>query len=199
MQAFITEDDFLKVEPVVKNKAYTINVKMDESAIFESVSMAISGLRNDIKVLSWTAFAGLVTSMTDSFNIIRVILNVVNVLVAGFTIFIVTYIDVSSKRRQIGIQRAIGITPLSITMNYLIRGVVYSVVGLFLAIVIFINVVVPLEARYPFHFPLGDVYLELARSDIIQAGIVLVSVSIVSSFIPVFRALQIRILDAIWG
>jgi putative ABC transport system permease protein len=199
MQAFITDEDFLKIYPQVRNQAYSLNIKLEPNANSDYVSETIGGLRGNLKVLGWTSFAGMVQSMTDSFNIIRVILNVVNVLVAGFTIFIVTYIDVSSKRRQIGIQRAIGITPVSITLNYLMRGVFYSIIGLVLAILLFMNVVMPLEAQHPFHFPLGDVYLALAQNDIVLAGIVLVGVSIVSSLIPVIGVLRIRILDAIWG
>jgi putative ABC transport system permease protein len=198
-QAFITGEDLLKVNPQVRNQAYSINIRLEKDAISDDLAETIGGFRSNIKVLDWTSFAGLVQSMTGSFDVIRVILNVVNVLVAGFTIFIVTYIDVSSKKRQIGIQRAIGITPVSITVNYLLRGIFYAIIGLILAILLFIYLVMPLEAQHPFHFPLGDVYLALATNDIVLAGIVLVSVSIVSSLIPVIGVLRIRILDAIWG
>jgi ABC-type antimicrobial peptide transport system permease subunit len=95
--------------------------------------------------------------MTDSFNVINAILNAVNLLIAGIMVFIVTYIDVANRRRQIGIQRAIGITPGSITLSYLFRAIFYSGVGVILADLLFAYLVTPLEARYPFHFPFDDV------------------------------------------
>jgi putative ABC transport system permease protein len=137
--------------------------------------------------------------MTDSFNVINTILNVVNLLVAAITVFIVTYIDVTNRRRQIGIQRAIGITQGSITLAYLLRAVFYAIVASILASLVFLYVVVPIEARYPFHFPFGDVYLVTGFSSLTRAVLILLCAAVVAAFVPVWMALRIKILDAIWA
>jgi putative ABC transport system permease protein len=128
-----------------------------------------------------------------------VILNVVNLLIAGITVFIVTYIDVANRRRQIGVQRAIGITPWSIILSYLIRAMFYAVTAIVLAIVLFIFVVSPLEVMYPFYFPFGAVYLVIGLSNIIRMIAIVLSVSLAASFLPVRGVMRMKIMEAIWG
>ena len=117
--------------------------------------------------------------MTDSFNVINTILNVVNLLVAGITVLIVTYIDVTNRRRQIGIQRAIGITQGSIALAYLLRAVFYAIVASILASLAFLYVVIPIEARYPFRFPFGDVYLVTGFPYLTRAVFILLCAAVV--------------------
>ena len=138
-------------------------------------------------------------SMTDSFHAIDTILNVVNLLVAGITVFVVTYIDVTNRRRQIGIQRAIGIMPGCITLAYLLRALFYAAVASVLASLMFLRVVLPVEARYPFHFPFGDVYLLVGFLDLARAFFILLCATMIAAFLPVWVALRMKILDAIWG
>src|SRR4030066_401702 len=122
-----------------------------------------------------------------SMNQIIVILQIVALIVAAITIFIVTYVDLSNKRRQIGIERAIGITPSAIVLSYIFRAGVYALVGILAAALIFIYVVVPLEARHPFHFPFGDVFLPVNISYLIRSALILCGVAVVSAFVPSFN------------
>ncbi len=199
LQAFISEAEFESVNPIVKGSAGSIRVKTAGESNISRLSAKVLEARPGFRVSPWEDYAGIMRSMTDSFNVINAILNVVNVLVAGITVFIVTYIDVTNRRRQIGIQRAIGITPSSIVMTYVIRAVFYSIVAIAIAGVAFLYLIVPLESRYPFRFPFGPVYLVFGLHNLTRAGTILLSASLVASFIPAWMSLRIRIMDAIWG
>ena len=159
----------------------------------------IASLRSDLDFQTWDETAGLVESMTESFVLINQILNVVNYLIAGITVFIVTYVDVINRRRQIGIQRAIGIKSRSITISYLIRALFYAIVGLIIGILAFKYIIIPIEARHPFEFPFGPAYLTTKPAYTARMAFVLLVVSLVAAFIPVWRVMRIKILDAIWG
>lgn len=154
---------------------------------------------SDVDFQTWQENAGIVNSMTTSFQLINSILDVVNALVAGITIFIVTYVDVINKRRQIGIQRAIGIKNHAIILSYLLRALCYVIVGLIAARLLFRFVIVPFEASHPFYFPFGAVYLALEIPLLIRTSLMLLVVSIVAALIPVLLITRIKILDAIWG
>ena len=147
----------------------------------------------------WEDYAGIVSSMTNSFSLINTILDIVNLLIAATTIFIVTYIDVANRKRQIGIQRAIGITPAAITLAYLMRVMFYAIVAAALAGLIFTNALVPVEAQHPFHFPLGDVYLITTHAGMMRTVLVLLGTAVIAGSMPVRAVLRIKILDAIWG
>jgi putative ABC transport system permease protein len=199
LQAFVSENDFQTVAPLLANNASSIYVKTIEDADTDVMISQILNMADGIKVTTWEDHAGLVHSMTASFKIIEVIMNGVNLLVAGITIFIITYIDVAHRRRQIGIQRAIGITPAAITMSYVIRAIFYAIVALALAMLIYKFGIIPLEARYPFHFPFGDVFLRIIPFVLIRTALLLFVVSIISALLPVHGAMRTKIIDAIWG
>jgi putative ABC transport system permease protein len=199
IQAFVSEAEFETVSPLFANKASSIRVKIGDETDAATIVEQIRQIGDDLRILTWEDYAGIVRSMTDSFNVINAILNVVNLLVAGITVFIVTYIDVTSRRRQIGIQRAIGISQSSITLTYLLRAVFYAIVASISASLAFLYIVIPVEARYPFHFPFGNVYLATGFSYLTRAAFILLCAAVVAAFLPVWMALRIKILDAIWG
>ena len=199
LQAFITETEFESIVPAAKNHAASIHVKTSDNINMQPVIDQIKNLDNAFKILTWQDYAGIMRSMTDSFNAIKTILNIVNILVAGFTVFILNYIDVTTRRRQIGIQRAIGITSSSVTISYLVRAAFLSMLGTGLAALLFVKAVMPLEARYPFHFPFGAVFLNAGSADLIRMTLIVLGVSLVAAFIPVRAVTRMRIMDAIWG
>ena len=199
LQAFVTELEFNSVMPNMYDKASSIRVKLEEGADPKMAIERIASLRDGLDFQTWEETAGLVESMTESFILINQILNVVNYLVAGITVFIVTYVDVVNRRRQIGIQRAIGIKSHSITVSYLIRALFYAIVGLIIGILLFKYVVIPVEARHPFEFPFGPAYITTQPSYTARMAFILLVVSLTAAFMPVWRVMRIKILDAIWG
>ena len=199
IQAFVTDLEFNSVMPNMNNKASSIRVKLEEGVAPELIIERIASLRDGLAFQTWDETAGLLESMTESFVLINQILNVVNYLIAGITVFIVTYVDVVNRRRQIGIQRAIGIKSHSITISYLIRALFYAIVGLIIGILAFKYLIIPLEARHPFEFPFGPAYLTTKPAYTARMAFVLLTVSLVAAFIPVWRMMRIKILDAIWG
>jgi ABC-type lipoprotein release transport system permease subunit len=199
IRTFITEKEFNSLNPLMADKSSSIHVKTKENTELEPIIAQIAGLREGLKFQTWEDIAGVLRSMTVSMKQIIVILQIVALIVAAITIFIVTYVDLANKRRQIGIERAIGITPSAIVLSYVLRAVVYAIVGILAAALIFIYVVVPLEARHPFHFPFGDVLLPVNISYLIRSALILCGVAIVSAFIPSFNTIRVKIIDAIWS
>jgi putative ABC transport system permease protein len=199
LQALVSEREFESVNPAARGKAQSIRVKTSGKPAIDGVREAIIAIRPGLRVFPWEDYAGIMRSMTDSFNVINTILNVVNILVAGITVFIVTYIDVTNRRKQIGIQRAIGITPSSLVLAYLLRVAFYAVMAIGIAWLGFVFVIMPVEARFPFHFPFGPVYLAFGSHSLLRASVILMSSAIVAALIPVWMSLRVRILDAIWG
>ena len=198
-EAFVSQAEMQSVNPATTNSADTIYVKVKNDTDIPGIMEKVNAIESGLKVLNWKDYAGIVRSLTDSFNIINVIMNVVNSLIAGITVFIVTYIDVANRRRQIGVQRAIGITPWSITLSYLMQAIFYALAAIMLAILLYFFIVSPVEARYPFYFPFGAVYFVIGASNIFLMTAIVLSVSLAASFLPVRGMMRMKIMDAIWG
>ena len=199
IQAFITDLEYQCIVPIAKDRATSIRVKLDGNVDPSVVIASISNLQDGLKFKTWVETAGIIKSMADSFQAIKQILDIVNILVAGITVFIVTYVDVVNRRRQIGIQRAIGIKSYAITMSYIIRAFFYAILGIIAGIIFYRYVLIPFENQHPFTFPIGPAYLSMEPYLVARTIVILVLVSLFASFIPVWRVMRKSILDAIWG
>jgi len=199
IRAFITEKEYNSMNPLMNGKASSLHVKTEDGVDLESVIAKIGAVRDGLKFQTWEDAEGMLRSMTDSFKQIIQILRAIALIVAAITIFIVTYVDLVNKRRQIGIERAIGITGASIVLSYIFRAIFYAVLGILLAALIFVYVVVPLEAHRPFHFPFGDIFLPVNIGYLIISAAILFVVASVSAFAPAWQTIRTKIIDAIWG
>lgn len=199
IRAYITETDY---HTVVRSQpwdtAMTVHVKLEDGADRAAVIGQVMSARPGLKYQTWEDALGVLKSMTSSFDQIITILRGTALVVAAITIFIVTYVDLVNRKRQIGIERAIGITAPAIVLAYVIRAVFYAAVGIAAAVLIFIYAMVPIEARYPFHFSFGDVSLAVDGMMLVSSALILSAVAIVSAFVPAYQTIRTKIVDAIW-
>ncbi len=190
--------EFDEMAPLQSDTATKIHIKSNTDDTVHLVG-EIGSLQENIKVFTWEETAGFLKDLTSTFTVVLYILKFIAILVAAITIFIVTYVDLTNKRKLIGIQRAIGISAEAIMLLYIFRSILYSIIGLILSISIYIYILVPLQKNYPFDFPIGEVYFYVDMGYIYQILIAIVVVSILSSIIPTLQILRIKIFDAIWS
>lgn len=201
IRAYVTQDDYRTTVPdQPPDSATAVYVKLDKGAdrskVVDEVLSIAPGM---VKYQTWEDALGALKSMTRSLEQILTILRTAALIVAGITVFIVTYVDLVNKRRQIGIERAIGITSASIVLSYIIRAIIYAAFGILAAALIFRYMVVPIEAQHPFHFPFGNVVLAVDVPELVSSASVLCAVAIVSAFIPAYQTIRTKIIDAIWS
>ncbi|HWR70587.1 MAG TPA: FtsX-like permease family protein, partial [Dehalococcoidia bacterium] len=204
IRAYITQTQYNTMIPAMQDTATGIYVKLNRGADRDSVintteQLGLVFFRQPLKFQTWEDALGVLKSMTKTLDQIITILRTTALVVAAITIFIVTYVDLVNKRRQIGIERAIGITSASIVASYVIRAVIYAAFGILAAALIFRYVVVPIEAEHPFHFPFGDVMLAVDVSTLVSSAFILCGVAVVSAFIPAYQTVRTKIIDAIWS
>jgi putative ABC transport system permease protein len=199
MKAYVTTTAADQLLPRQQDTADTVYVKTAPGASSAKVADEIRKFSPDLNVLEFTSLEGTIHDQTAGFTLVSNILGLVSALVAAITIFIVTYIDLVNRRKQIGIERAIGIRGGAIVASYCLKAVVYSVVGIGLGILVFKGVLVPFVASHPFHFPNGPVTLAPSSHEIRRDALILVVVGMIGALLPAWRSMRIRILDAIWG
>lgn len=199
MRAFITQKEIAQILPPLQNKANYIIIKTkktgDESEVISQLKDA--GIQGNFH--NWEDSAGMIKSITKSFASVDFLLTTVAIIIAAVTIFIVIYVDVSNKKRQIGILRAIGIRPYLICTAYVLQTVIYSFLGVLLGVVIFFAAIVPYFKAYPFHLPIADVVLVVNSFDFIIRTETIIWVAIFAGLIPAIMVTRIKILDAILG
>jgi len=197
--AFITEKEMESVLGV-SNRASEIIVKISETGREEEYidEFRKIGLgKNDIK--TWSELMGFTSSVSKSFGMISIILGIIGTIVAGVTIFIVIFVSVVNKRRQIGILKAIGMKEWIIVLSFVIQALFYAVVGIGLGYLVMIYLVSPFFISHPLNFPVGWVSLDITRTNLIISIASLVIASLIGGFIPAWKGAKESILEAIWG
>lgn len=152
-----------------------------------------------VAVHNWRDSAGYMNSISGSFVVIDAIMLVVGVFIAAVTIFIVIYVDVINKRRQIGIQRALGVKPRIIVFSYVLMSLFYAACGILLGLAVFFAGLVPYFAAHPFSLPIADVTLDISAPQLVLRVYIILMVAIVSGVIPSIMASRMKMLDAILG
>ena len=198
-QAFISNATLDAMQPSYGGVATTVIVKTDKKG---DENQVIKGLRKALpggQFITWKAASGLMKSVTSSFLTINALLTTVGFIIAAVVIFIIIYVDISNKRRQIGIFRAIGIKSYLVGSTYILQSTIYSMVGVAIGSAIFFAIIIPYFKLHPFKIPLGDVSLYVDYVDFLWRAIVVVVVSILAGMLPAILATRKPILDEIAG
>jgi putative ABC transport system permease protein len=198
-QAFISNATLDAMQPSYGDVATTVIVKTDKKG---DENQVIKGLRKALpggQFITWKAASGLMKSVTSSFLTINALLTTVGFIIAAVVIFIIIYVDISNKRRQIGIFRAIGIKSYLVGSTYILQSTIYSMVGVAIGSAIFFAIIIPYFKLHPFKIPLGDVSLYVDYVDFLWRAIVVIVVSILAGMLPAILATRKPILDEIAG
>lgn len=197
--AYITMNEAAKLLPASAGRATAVYVSTDPGTSESQEVSRLSRLRSGMKFLTSADLGTTVADQTATFRLISNILKGVSLLMAAVTIFTITYIDLVSKRRQIGIERAIGIRSSPIVASYVLKAWAYALAGVGTGFLLFRYAVTPLVQAHPFHFPNGPVTLATTWHEMSLDLAILIIVATLAALAPAIRSVQMRILDAIWG
>jgi len=159
----------------------------------------IQALDGNLKVRTWNDYSGPMGGISESFGLITLIISIIGVIVAAITIFILIYINVVNKKRQIGILKAIGIKQNIIICSYVFQALFYIVPGVLLGLLIIFYVLAPFFVRYPLQLPIGDSGLAIDGMNVFYAAFSLFTAALVAGFVPSWQVAKEEILKAIWG
>jgi len=185
--------------PSLEDKANTVVVKINDPKNEQNIISQIKTKDINGQIYTWREVAGLMKSVSESFTSINILMTFVGMVIAAVTVFIVVYVDIVNKRKQIGILRAIGIKPYIIVFSYVILSAIYSVIGVLIGTAIFYLVLVPYFNIHPFSLPICDAVLVLNTTDYIVRAEAIMWVSVISGLIPSAIIIKTKMLDAILG
>jgi putative ABC transport system permease protein len=155
------------------------------------------GIRENIR--TWHEFAGILRLIENTLGLVRNIMNAIGLLIAFVIIFVVIYVNIVNKKRQIGVQKAIGIEQNVIVASFVLQAMLYAGTGIILGYAFVRFGLVPYTVSHPIQVPLGDLSLKLDDAEAVNRAVLLFLASIVGSVIPAYKLAQKDLLDLIWG
>ena len=198
-EVYITNRKLISIYPELDNQASEIAIRLPKRGFEKQYKeQLISLLSVRDKISDWTQKTDRIEQFTGSLILVNQVTYVMGILTAIATIYIIIYIDVIHKRKQIGILKSIGITKNVITLSFVIQSVLYGVIGVFLGLIV-IYILQSYIAVHPLKMPIGPIVMMVNISDLAQSGIILILSSTVAGFLPAYNASKDNIVDAIVG
>ena len=199
--AFVTKAEMISVmgRTVYDDRASQILVRTAQDVTESRIIREINSLGIDAEVRSWSEYGGAMGGIVSSFDVVASLIGTIGLVVAGIVMFIVIYINVINKRRQIGILRAIGIKRDIIVGSYLTQAIFYAVLGIVFGGLIFGYGILPYFEHYPLDLALGQVSLAVRALTISSAVLGMLVAAVLAGLIPVLSITRQRIIQAIWG
>lgn len=197
---YISRALWQKISGEANSTAATMIIVRAANGKDNEVKKALENLKyTDVRIHDWRDAASYMDTISGSFISLDAIMLLVGVIIAAVTIFIVIYVDIINKRRQIGIQRAIGVKPRVIVFSYILLSLFYAVCGVAAGLAIFFGGLVPFFLAHPFRLPIADVTLYVSPPQLVFRAEIVLVVAIISGAIPAIMASRMKMLDAILG
>lgn len=199
--AFVTGKEMSSVygSAVTADSASQILIRTGNGVDESQIIADLKTLNIDGQIRSWEEYGGGVGGIVSSFGAITSIIGGIGLIVAGVVMFIVIYINVSHRRRQIGILRAIGINRGVVMLSYLLQALLYAILGIIFGGLLLGYGIKPWFDSHPIDLPVGLITLMVDSSSITQSILWLFVAAILAGLIPVLHITSESIIKSIWG
>lgn len=137
--------------------------------------------------------------ITNTFNLLGTIISSIGLAVAAITVFIVIFINAITRRKYIGIMKAIGVNGKTLELSYIIQSLVYAIIGSAVGLILVYAVLVPYVDANPINFPFSDgILVAPVGATSIRVGILII-VTALAGYIPSRIIIRKNTLNSILG
>ena len=193
LRSIIGRDDFNVDEIAVR-------LSSEEYADSTKAALIANGFDDVAKVQTFVdAQPKFLQDIKDTFAMLGSIIGSISLVVAAITIFIVIFINAITRRKQIGIMKAIGIQGKAIELSYVMQSLFYAVIGSGLGLILLYFVLIPFIAANPINFPFSDGILVAPALGTAVRLALLIVVTAIAGYIPAKIIVGKNTLDSILG
>lgn len=194
----ISFDQYQLIFNSTEDIASNILIALPQRGLEESYTERIIDLGVSEQINKWQTKMGAVNQFVGSLQITNQITGTIGLLTAFATIYIIIFINVTNKRKQIGILKAVGIKKQIILGSYVLQSLAYGITGVIIGNII-MKLLLLLLSIHPLSMPIGPVIPILTTERLMTTSATLILASIVAGFFPSRKAADENILDAIFG
>jgi len=191
----VTADDLNTVLGTTKEASEIIIRLTKRSYTLPAVQILKRIGLSDYQIFTWYEKLAFGRKINRSFEMIGFMLRVIGSLVAGLVIFIVIFVDIVNRRRQIGILKAIGIPEQAIKYSYVFQGIFHAFWGVVFGFLVMKLGIITYFRYHPIDFPMGDMVPVIKRSALKVSVILFLIAGLIGSIIPASREVHKKILE----
>ncbi|WP_135612508.1 ABC transporter permease [Methanococcoides sp. AM1] len=182
------------------SKATTVVVRIDEQGTEEQMKNKIRDAGVNEKVFTWADKSEtLIKQAMQSMGAIDVMSKFVSLIVGAALILIIIYINILNRKKEIGILKAVGITPRSIVLSYAFLSMFYVSLGIIAGLVLYFSLMLYFQANPVVFYETMEIRPVIDPMLLIQSIITMLTLSVIAGTLPAWSVSKESILKAIWG
>lgn len=182
-----------------QERASTVIIKIENLGDEASIKEELVNLGIKEEIYTWQEkIQDIIRDLVKSFGLLTILSEIVSLIIAIFVIFIILYINTLHRKKQIGILKAIGITPLSIIFSYIMMSLFYIISGLIFGTILLGLILLYLQYNPIIFYETISLTPKLDIAVAIRSIISLLLTSIIAGFIPAWMVVRQDILNSIW-
>lgn len=202
IRIFMNERELRSMAGITSGDVNEVAVRLRPGADADAAKRYLvgAGLGEFAKVRTFReAIPEFLEQIQATFGLLGNLIGAVGLAVAAITIFIVVFVSAVTRRKQIGIMKAIGVTPRSIIVAYVTQALAYSVAGIALAAAFIFGFLVPFVNAHPIDFPFSDGILVATPAGSAARAAALLLATVVAGILPAWLIVRQNTLDVILG
>ncbi|MBU4077314.1 MAG: FtsX-like permease family protein [Euryarchaeota archaeon] len=181
-----------------KATSVVIRVKNSDDSANVKKKIIAAGIKEQVFTNNEKSDAILRQAM-QSIGAIDIISRFVSLVVGAALILIIIYINVLNRKKEIGILKAVGITPGSIVLSYAFLSMFYVLLGIFVGLILYFALMLYFQANPFTMYETIKIRPEIDYLFVIQNIFTMLVLSVIAGILPAWMVSKESILKAIWG
>lgn len=183
------------------NRASQITIRLNDPSLAENLAKRIIQWKIKAKVETWKDRLKFVERLQQNYRIIQTIVIFLSLTAAGLATAVLIYTNIQHKIRSIGILKAIGTRNSGVLRLFILEGLMIGFSGAIMGDVLG-SLICNYLSSHPLQVRTGAtsnlITTNFSLSLLILPTIIAVSITLIASLYPAWRAARINIIEAIW-
>ena len=200
LNALVNYKEIEDVYGLDDGKATSVVVRVDKQGSEEQVQDKIRDAGVNEQVFTWADKSeALIKQAMQSIGAINIMSKFVSLIVGAALILIIIYINILNRKKEIGILKAVGITPRSIVLSYAFLSTFYVSLGIFSGLILYLTLMFYFQANPVTFYETMHISPTIDPMLLIQSIVTMLTLSVIAGILPAWSVSRESILKAIWG
>lgn len=200
LNALVHYKEIEDVYGLEEGKATSVVVRVDKQGSEEQVQDKIREAGVNEQIFTWADKSeALIKQAMQSIGAIDIMSKFVSLIVGAALILIIIYINILNRKKEIGILKAVGITPRSIVLSYAFLSTFYVSLGIFAGLILYFSLMLYFQANPVTFYETMHISPTIDPILLIQSIVTMLTLSVIAGILPAWSVSRESILKAIWG
>jgi putative ABC transport system permease protein len=181
-------------------EATSVVVRVDRQGTEAQIQDKIREAGVNEQIFTWADKSeSLIRQAMQSMGAIDTMSKIVSLIVGAALVLIIIYINVLNRKKEIGILKAVGITPRSIVLSYAFLSTFYVSLGISAGLLLYFSLMFYFQANPVVFYETMEIRPAIDPVLLVQSVVTMLTLSVIAGILPAWSVSRESILKAIWG